>query len=97
MPALAHPSSRGRLAQLCRHTAACPIVSPTNGRQIYLGVGGGTDGDALEIQRIYNLIEEKMSEYHTTGVAFGICRGAESALRAFGSAQSLPLFIRVHP
>ena len=30
------------------------------------------------------LIEAKMAEYRTTGVAFGICKGGVAACRAFG-------------
>jgi hypothetical protein len=89
MPATAH-RSRFRLAQLRRHTAVGP------GWRMYLGGGngastkGGYAQEEIQVQRLYDLIEDKMAEYHTTGVAFGICRGAQSALRAFGSAQSLP-------
>ena len=53
------------------------------------GVAGGGRGKT-ELNGIYSLIEEKMAEYNTTGVAFGVYRNGWSTFRGFGSKQKLP-------
>ena len=59
-------------------------ASPTVPLPVRAAAAAPRGEDPLMLDELSCLIEAKMAEYRTTGVAFGICRDGSAACRAFG-------------
>ena len=79
-----------RLRRLALHVCASPdgqaatTGTPTAGDR---GDDASTEFEAV-VGQLSGLIEAKMAEYRTTGVAFGICKRGASVCRGFGACRA---------